>query len=275
MRENSKLDQDFTVAARRNAVRVLDDCVSDHALLDKAFATLMPGNFPPAEAAEAAYLTTKLYEGSPFRFLVLGENLGDPVGAVIKGLSVGLFFPDSETAALWYLVTDPKQRRQGIGGTLVFETAAELQSYAATLGKNIHGYFAHIHDPALPAAADDPFDAAERVTFYHRLGAQRVRLSHFFSPDNPPCEPYLLIAIPQKPGEAPDISKRDVRAHAADYYREYAVQEPEQHPDFQRMMAELDSLGEAPLLGSLAQDMPQALAPFTPGATSAPAPYPQ
>ena len=252
---NKHLALNFGAAAHENGTRVLNNQPQDIDLLTRTLDKLFPGNFVADEAAEAPGLIELLRGNSNFSFLVCGTDLHDPQRAEIKGLCVGALFPESGTAALWYLVSDAKYRQQGIGRTLVFDTAAELQRKAHEIGlPELRGLFAHIHDPRLPEASDDPFDPSQRVAFYDRLGAQLARIPHFLSPDPAGVEksiPYLLVAIPLAPGEPPRVSAAAIHDHAIDYFRHYGVEDPAQHPDFQLMERQLAALGNEPALTPL------------------------
>ncbi len=252
--------------AAGNEVRFLKNAPSDLALLERGLKELCPPNFEECEANEAIGLIEKLKANqdsrleNTFVFLVSGTNLDDTPNAIIKGLSIGLLFPSSQTGSVWYLVTDEKYRQQGVARVLVFATARALKDISPGQ-QELKGLFVQIHDPDMAdVAARDPFDSRKRVAFYHKLGARRIQIPCFFSPvlneDGSRGESfrYMLVAVPQAPGAEPALTKNIIRSHIIDYYGEYGYDDADLHPDFLTMDSQLSAVANDQILKPLLHD---------------------
>ena len=226
---------------------VLGDEAASRRLAEKACNELFSENFEPREATEGIRLAsevssitdTNFYDKNQFVFLIAGENLGDPEKEIIKGLSIGLYFDKSQTGAVWYLVVSKEHRREGIGDNLVKATDKSLEQMAALRQRQYQGLFVHIHDPDKEGNENDPFDPRARVKFYEGLEAVKAPID-FVSPSsdiNGQVWPYMLVTMPKADGQYP--SKTAVAGHVADYFRVYGHPEPNVHPHFRRMIAEI------------------------------------
>lgn len=76
---------------------------------------------------------------------IIGENLDDPVNAIIKGFAVGTLFKKSGTLLQDYTVAGRGFRKQGIGEQLMLER--KFNAVAQNGGMPLNGRFAEIDDP--------------------------------------------------------------------------------------------------------------------------------
>ena len=250
-----------------NEIRVLHNNPHDYTLLDRACKELLPSNFEQSEAAEAANLLNNLAEprvgNNTYVFVLIGNHLdADPKNAVIKGLATVLYFGDSNTGAGLYTVTDPQYRKQGLGRQLLFARQQAMRDLPEA-GGNLTNCFVYAHDPDdAESVKGDPFDARSRIKAFHKLGMMKVNIPHFYSPDTdesgqPIHWPYMLLVMPNHPGEKAHTTKKAIRENIVDYYKYYGVEDPYRSSDFSEMMRELYSLKDEDLLVPLIADETQ------------------
>lgn len=215
-------------------------------------------NFGKSEIADGSRLvdeltdvnSPELFDKNQYVFLVLGENLRDPEKAKIKGLSIGHYMAESNTAALWYLAVSGEQRRKGYGEALVRDTQRALNMLATYRGKSVNGMYAHVHDPNnMEGQGDDPFDPRQRYKFYQSVVSNRVSID-FRAPDPDPerssseaTVPYMLLHIPDsdKVGCTSYPTRAEIGGHVMDYYKSYGHEQPARHRGVQKMLAEIDN----------------------------------
>lgn len=220
------------------------------AALEKAYEDLYLPHFPPAEGYDSIdkWMSALLDpENSPveYRITLAGENLRGEDGPVkIKGICVSMYFKDSDTGYLGYIIVDPASRTEGLGYSLFRQHQSAMVDAARDHGGELRGMYLDCHDPR--KEGHDSYDPQKRVNKYVKWGGVEIDCDYRVPIVTRPGSKALdltLIAFPHPvTGEYPTPETHV--GFFGSIYKDNGVDKPEQVPHFQHMKKRV--LGSAP-----------------------------
>lgn len=112
------------------------------------------------------------------RILVAGKNFNDPDKAQINGISVSIYFRDSDVGLLAYIAVNPDARTHGLGHALHEIQARELLKAARENKKTLKGWYIECYAPEKVGLGFDGYDSQKLVDKYVKWGAQRLPIDY-------------------------------------------------------------------------------------------------
>jgi len=175
--------------------------------------------------------------------------------------SISDYFEASATAAIEFLVVEPRFWGHGIGTKLVQSTETAIAGAAALLGRGVEFIAIEINDPYKFSAIKDNVDPFARLRFWEQRGYSKLDFPYLqpaFSARQQPVK-HLLLAI-----KTFGLIRAHLRADAVEnFLRDYLthamqISEPETSSEFRRMVAYFDQhpiVGRVPLSAYIGEDI--------------------
>ncbi len=239
----------FNPRSRKHEVVIIDD-IDDPAsakLLKRAYNEVYLPAFPIAAERESLEQWCARLKRGKDDIVIVGENLGDPDKAVIKGICVGVYFSISDVGLLSYYAVKPDAQGQGIARVMIDRVKQLMLERAEANGGVLKGVFIEVNDPTKVAANQDSFDPATRVSVSHRLGAKDIPVSYVqppLQPGAPKCDGLKLMAYAHpKTGKYPGPDA--VRAFMEAMYQSHGV-DMANDPDFKKSMDDIEAWEKQP-----------------------------
>lgn len=177
-----------------------------------------------------------------YRIIIAGQNLASGgAQATIKAMAVSIYYRDTDTGLLAYIVTDRQYRNEGLGHKLIGLQAAFLHAAAQENNKPLRGWFVECFDPTKTNDNYDGYDSKKLVNKYAGWDVFPVPIDYCV-PDtmdkNKKIDTYMLLSGPHpQTGKYPDC--KTVFAYISSIYRNLGIKNPERDPDFIAMKKEL------------------------------------
>lgn len=179
-----------------------------------------------------------------FHVVIAGDNLrksSQKNKAVLKGMSVSLYFKNEDVGYLSYIVVDPAHRREGLGQHIFQIHQHVLVEAAARRGKSLKGSFLDCTKPGSAHADHDEYGAARRIAKYKKWGGKEVPFSNYILPsivvEGQKIADWTLMTFPHpKTNQYPD--SKAVKEIIKALYKFNGVAKPKKDPDFKAMRKE-------------------------------------
>lgn len=155
-------------------------------LLARAYNDVYIPAFPIADERESIDAWMANYKNpvknAEIVIIIAGEHLDSQRHAVIKGISVGYYYPSGDAGLMAYVAIDPKYRSEGLGHVMVEARKQALLAAAQRHGKKLGGVFLECNDPAKVKPEDDSFDPATRIKIFEKWGAEIIPIDYVQPP---------------------------------------------------------------------------------------------
>jgi hypothetical protein len=174
-----------------------------------------------------------------YRINIVGKNLRGGGQMEIKGLCVSMYFKDSDTGYLAYIVVDSQFRTEGLGNLLFRHHESSMVAAARENGGSLRGHYLDCQDPMKPTK--DGYDPKKRLEKYQAWGGEVVNCGYQLPLVTKPgrmVDDLVLVAFGH-----PVTGDRPTAAATVDFlrsiYRDNGVVHPERHSVFQMMQNRL------------------------------------
>lgn len=220
-------------------------------LLTRAYNDVYIPAFPIADERESIEAWMANYKNpvknAEIVIIIAGENLDNHRHAVIKGMSVGYYYPSGDAGLMAYVAIDPKYRSEGLGHVMVEARKQALLNAAKRHGKSLGGVFLECNDPTKVKPEDDSFDPATRIKIFQKWGAEIIPIDYVqpsLSVGDAKSDYMNLLAYPHPttgkyptPGEIHGFIYGIYKACA-----KYSGVLPEQDADYKAIKAQIDAM---------------------------------
>ncbi len=150
-------------------------------LLARAYKDIYEPAFPIAGERESIESWVMNYanpiKNSEIVIILAGEAL-DTRRAVLKGMSVGYYYPSGDAGLMAYVAIAPEYRNEGLGRVMVEARKQALLATAKKYGKQLGGVFLECNDPAKVAPEQDSFDPTARIKIFEKWGAAVIPVDY-------------------------------------------------------------------------------------------------
>ena len=230
-------------------------------LLTRAYKDVYKKAFGPDEREPMEDWIEAMNGGNKFCnmcIVLLGENLnsGKPV---LKGISVGYYYPDQDAGLLGYTVINQEYKTPELDQAMMDTCTEGLQDLSKKNGGKMQSVFIEVDNPAKMEDDDARFIAVERLRSMQSMGAKLVNIDFVEPPlyeGGDKNEALRLLAYPGKAGFLPDAQEvKDVITGLYTGLAECAGMAPKDNPDYKSAMQQIDSatdLLKAPSAGNIA-----------------------
>jgi len=174
------------------------------------------------------------------RFIVYVASQAINGQDVPVGISVGAYYPQTQTAILAYNVVSSDARGAGIGKKLVKARMDGFEKLARQAGTPLRAVFIECNNPALVAPENDVLDPAARVRIFEKMGAKAIEID-FVCPINDKIYDLMILGMPH-PVHGKYPTADETKLFLGSYYKAFGFETPESDPDFRAMSQQLDRI---------------------------------
>lgn len=219
-------------------------------VLHAAYEQIFAPNFQSGYASPTFWLNNYKTPGSNLetRIVIAGTGMRDDnEPLVLKGMLVGSYFKDSDTAFLDYVAVDPAYRTEGLGFALFQHYESMMLDSACRHGGELRGHYLDCEDPKKYTPEPGEYDPQKRVDKYLKWGGKQVLPGNYYLPSisrpGQLNEKLTLIAFPHPATqEYPDNTS--TLNFLRSLFRHIGFTDPDEHRAFIHMQQKLE--GKAP-----------------------------
>ena len=237
---------EFSKAGRADLLTVDVTNATHCALLREAYDGVYTEAFPLADERVEFSLWLDLADpksAAPVRLPIIlaGRDLyGEK--PEIDGISVGMYYTDSQTALIGYNAVSPKCQGQGLGSAMQNALRHEFNAIASSRGDSLRGVFVEVNDPAKETSQQDQFDPAKRMMIYRKWGAFDVPVTYVQPALGPESEKFRDAKLLYYPVNGAHPTVTATGDFLDSMYKSYGYADPSTDEDFAKMIAELERL---------------------------------
>jgi len=113
-----------------------------------------------------------------YAIFIAGDQLENPQKAILKGISVGIYYKEAQAGLMAYNAIAPIARGNGLGRLMVELRRLEFEQMAQEAEQDLRAIYVEINDPDKIGAELDIYDPRKRERLFKSWGAIHIPIDY-------------------------------------------------------------------------------------------------